>query len=82
MTNDQDPQFMLGVISGKIDLVLVQLAADKAANEARFSKIEERQDATDEEVSSLKRDRAWLLGGAAALSTFGASVAAYFGFGR
>lgn len=75
-----DARYMLGVISGKIDLVLVQQASDRAATEARFAKVEERLDATDADVSELKRDRARVLGGAAALSAFGASLAAFFGF--
>jgi uncharacterized protein YhaN len=74
-----DTRYMLGVISGKIDLVLVQQANDRAVNDARFAKVEERLDATDADVSELKRDRARVLGGAAALSAFGASIAAYFG---
>lgn len=82
MTQDNDPQFMLGVISGKIDLVLVQLANDKAANEVRFAKIEERLDTTDEDVASLKQSRSWVLGGAAAISTAAAGLMALLGLGK
>lgn len=78
--HSDDPRFQLGVISGKLDLVLVQLAADRATTEARFGKIEERLDATDDEVAGLKRDRSWVLGGAAVLSALGATVAGWLGF--
>ncbi|MFN3582771.1 hypothetical protein [Phenylobacterium sp.] len=73
---------MLGVISGKIDLILLNQAEEKRQNEARFAKIEARQDATEEDVAALKRDRAWVLGAAATVSALGATVAGWLGFGK
>lgn len=36
-TQENDPRYMLGVISGKIDLILLNQAEEKRQNEARFS---------------------------------------------
>lgn len=73
---------MLGVISGKIDLILLNQAEDKRLNEARFAKIEATQESHGEAIAGLKRDRAWVIGGAAALSALGTSFATLLGFHR
>ena len=79
-----DPQFQLGVISGKIDLVLVQLAASEQRNAEHFSRIEASQLAQDEahaalaeDVAGLKRDRSWVLGAAATISALGAGLVSF-----
>lgn len=79
---NDDPRFTLGVISGKIDLVLVQMGADRAATEARFAKAEGRLDTAEDDIASLKRDRAWVVGAAAAVSALGATVAGWLGLTR
>lgn len=66
---DDEAKFTLGVISGKIDLVLVQMAAQRQSDEARFTKIEADLEEQADEIAGLKRDRSWLLGGAAAIGT-------------
>lgn len=72
---NDEPTYQLGVISGKIDLVLVQLAAHQRAVDARFDRVDAHQTTQDdahaalsEEVAGLKRDRSWVLGAAAAVS--------------
>ena len=82
MTPTEDTRYKLGEISGKIDLVLVQMAAQAQANEARFLKLENGQAEQGEQIADLKRDRAWVLGGAATLSTLGAALATWLGFAR
>lgn len=79
-----DPNFQLGVISGKIDLVLVQLAASEQRNAEHFSRIEASQTAQDEahsalaeDVAALKRDRSWVLGAAATVSAIAGAAGSY-----
>ncbi|MFN3573619.1 MAG: hypothetical protein ACK4TR_08840 [Phenylobacterium sp.] len=70
---------MLGAISGKLDIILLNQEEEKRRNDIRFSKIEDRQDAADDEIASLKRDRSWVLGAAAAVSTVAAAFASWAG---
>ena len=70
-----EPHYQLGVISGKIDLVLVQLAAHQRSTDARFDRVDTHQAVQDdahaalsEEVAGLKRDRSWVFGAAATVS--------------
>lgn len=79
-TGSPDISYLLGAISGKIDLILTNQANDRALNAERFSKLEERMDQAEDDVAALKRDRAWVLGGAAAISTAAAALAGLLGF--
>ena len=72
---------MLGVISGKIDLILLQSAEDRRQNEVRFIKSEERLDALEESTESLKHSRTWFLGAAAALGAISSGVLKLIGLG-
>lgn len=66
---NESTHFKLGEISGKIDLVLVQLATDRQANEARFTRIEDAQASQAKDISTLKQHRSWIMGGLAAMGT-------------
>lgn len=76
---DEDARFSLGVISGKLDLLLVQGAATQAANDARFTKLEDCQDDHDTRISSLEQGRSWVLGGAATVTAAVGTIFAYLG---
>lgn len=82
MTEEHRPEFMLGVISGKIDLVLSQIATDRHNTDNRFLKIEERQDTSEGDIASLRRDKAWVLGMAAAISSVGAALGVLLEMGK
>lgn len=71
---DEDGRYQLGVISGKLDLILAHQATQAAQYEGRFTRIETRQDEQEEAIAGLSRDRAWLLGGAA---TIGAGLSGF-----
>lgn len=73
------PEFQLGEISGKLDMILVQMAADRAALDERLTKAEQRLDAVEEVQTGFKQDRSWLLGGAAAIATGISAVGAVLG---
>jgi hypothetical protein len=72
MPQEQDPQFMLGVISGKIDLVLVQLASDRTSNDTRFGKVES-------DITTLKQHRSWLMGAIATVGGIATTAIAWLG---
>lgn len=76
----EDSHFKLGEISGKIDLILLNQAAQRQADEARFCKIEARLDVAENDVASLKQSRSWLLGAGAALGSLGGILGGYLGF--
>lgn len=76
MNPPSEPNYQLGVISGKIDLILVQLAAHQRSVDARFDKVDARQTEQDEahaalvkDVQDLRGSRAWLLGAATSITT-------------
>lgn len=70
---------MLGVISGKLDLVLVNQAEAARAAEARFAKVEGRLDALEDGQAGYQRDRSWLFGGAAAIGAGLSGFATWLG---
>lgn len=74
--------FKLGEISGKIDLVLVQLAADRQANDARFTRIETTQVAHSKDIAALKQHRSWLMGGLAAVGTAASAAFSFLSLHR
>lgn len=78
--SSDDQVYQLGVISGKLDLILVQMEANRATDLERFNKVEGRIESVEDDVASLKRDRSWMLGGAATLGSMGGVVAAFLGF--
>lgn len=75
-----DFKFQLGVISGKIDLVLAHQAATQAANEARFTRIEREQTDQGEEVAKLKQRHSWFMGGLAAIGGIVSAAGLAIGF--
>lgn len=75
----EDPKYQLGVISGKLDMILAQQTQLAAQNDARFAKIEARQDTAEDAIDGLQRDRAWLLGGAAAIGAGFSAFATWLG---
>ena len=81
-TSSDDARFQLGVISGKIDLVLVQMASQAVATDARFSKVEERLGEIEEDLGSLKQSRSWLLGAGAVLGALAGTLGGLVGFGK
>jgi hypothetical protein len=76
---EDDSRYQLGVISGKLDLILVNQAAQAAQTDARFTKVEARQDEAEDAISGLQRDRAWILGGAAAIGAGLSGFATWLG---
>lgn len=76
---EADANYRLGEISGKIDLILVQMAADRQTDEARFTRIETTQEDYDARLTSLEQGRSWLLGGAAAITAAFGAAATYLG---
>lgn len=74
---DADAKYQLGVISGKLDLLLVQAQETNSRYDARFNKIEQELDAQDERLTSLERSRTWVLGAAAALGTAASALASW-----
>lgn len=82
MSAEQDSRFALGVISGKIDLVLLNQAEDRRINEARFAKIETTLEDHAVALAGHKRDRAWIIGLSGAVSAVGSAVVALLGFHR
>lgn len=76
---EEDGRYQLGVISGKLDLILAHQAAQAAQYEGRFTRIETRQDDQDEAIAGLQKDRAWLLGGAAAIGAGLSGIATWLG---
>lgn len=76
---DDGANYRLGEISGKIDLILVTMEAQRASDAQRFQKIETIQEEHAEHIASLQKDRAWVLGGAAAVTGAIGSFFAYLG---
>lgn len=74
-----DPRYQLGVISGKLDLILVQMAETDRRQDRRFTEIEERIAAVEEGQDAYKRDRSWLLGGGATVTAIAGGVATWLG---
>lgn len=75
----EDTRFLLGSIAGKIDLVLVTMEAQRAADAERFRKIEATQEEHAGHIASLQKDRSWVLGGAAAVTGAVGTFFAYLG---
>lgn len=75
-----DERYLLGVMSGKIDLVLVQLATIQATNDARFAKNEDSHASLETRVDTLEKQRSWLMGGAAAIGATSGLIAKALGF--
>lgn len=82
MVPENDPHFMLGVISGKIDLILLNHEADKKATAARFDKAEARLDDIEDDVATLKQGKSWLMGGAATIAGLVSFGLALLGLGK
>ncbi len=76
---DDDAKFQLGIISGKLDLLLVQNADAERRNAERHAKIEETLDDHDGRIASLEQGRSWLIGGAAAITTAVGAVVSWLG---
>lgn len=76
---DDDAKFQLGLISGKLDLLLVQSEAQGRQIGERIGKLEARVDLVEEGQSNYQRDRSWLLGGAAAIGAGISGVATWLG---
>lgn len=76
----EETHYKLGEISGKIDLVLVQIAANEAANNARHERHEARLDTAEDDIASLKQSRSWVIGAGAAIGALGATVLGALGF--
>ena len=73
------PEFQLGLISGKIDMLLLQGAEKAARDDLRFLAAEQQIAAHDHRLDSIERERSWVLGGAAAITTAIGGLATYFG---
>ncbi|MBK1968424.1 hypothetical protein JDBV08_00480 [Mycobacterium phage jiawei] len=65
---DADARYQLGVISGKLDLILVQNADFARQTESRFVKIEGDVAEQSERLGVIERNKSWALGVAAAVS--------------
>lgn len=76
---DDDGRYQLGVISGKLDLILTHQASQAAQYESRFIRIEARQDEHDGVLAGLHKDRSWLLGSAAAVGAGLSGFATWLG---
>lgn len=74
-----DPRYQLGVISGKLDLILVQMAEADRRHDRRFTDIETRIAAVEEGHAAYGRDRSWLLGGGAAVTAALGGLATWLG---
>lgn len=74
-----DTRFILGSIAGKIDLVLVTMEAQRAADAERFRKIEAVQEEHAGHIASLQKDRSWVLGGFAAVTGAVGTFLTYLG---
>lgn len=77
---EDDARFQLGVISGKLDLILTHQREEAARNTERFARAEGRLDAAEDAIVGLQKDRAWLLGGAAAIGAGLSGIATWIGF--
>ena len=77
---DDDAKFQLGIISGKLDLLLVQNAEADRRNAERHAKTEEALADHDQRISSLEQGRSWVLGGAAAITAALGGLATWAGF--
>lgn len=75
-------QFMLGEMSGKLDLILVQFAASEARTQSQINALKSEQETLAADIDSLKQGRSWLLGAAAAVGALGSAVAAAMGIGK
>ena len=76
---DEDGRYQLGVISGKLDLILAHQAVQASQNDSRFLRIETRQNEQDDAIAGLQKDRAWLLGGAATVGAGLSGLATWLG---
>jgi len=66
---DADARYQLGVISGKLDLILVQNADFARQTESRFVRVEKGLGDHDDRLSAIERNKSWVLGAAAVVST-------------
>lgn len=64
---DGDPRYQLGVISGKLDLILVQNAESERRHAQALAEANTRLDDHDNRISSLEADRWKILGGASVI---------------
>ncbi len=78
-TEHEDPRYQLGVISGKIDLLLIQNAEAARQNDKRFNKLEDGQADHDARITSLEQGRSWVLGAAATITATAGAIATYLG---
>ena len=76
---DGDTRYQLGVISGKLDLILVQNAETDRRHTQRLAEVDARLDAHDTRLTSLEADRWKLLGGAGAIGTAFTGIIAWLG---
>jgi len=61
-------------------MLLANQAQDRAVNDIRFTKVEKELEEHAEQIAGLRRDRSWVLGGAAAISALGITLGRLFGF--
>lgn len=76
---DGDPRYQLGVISGKLDLILVQNQETERRHAQAMAEANARLDDHDVRITSLEADRWKILGGAGVIGTAFTGLFAWLG---
>jgi hypothetical protein len=72
-------EYQAGVISGKLDMLLIQGAEKAIRDDLRFASAQQQLDAHDARLDTIEKERSWVLGGAATITAALGGLATYLG---
>jgi hypothetical protein len=72
-------EYQLGLISGKLDMLLLQGAEKAVRDDARFASYDLQLSTVDSRLDVIENQRAWVIGGAATITTLVGGFATYLG---
>lgn len=72
-------EYQLGLISGKLDMLLIQGAEKAARDDLRFASYDLQLSTQDSRIDVIERERAWVIGAAATITTVLGGAATYLG---